>query len=271
MVDVLIDEMAHALLASPKYRSLDLPQNLATDLLARELINHPNPKDAVKEARKKLHHIVALYLGDPDYRKANLELDRAFASGDKAAIKEASTQVLASHISTRERLEILDEFYPRLFELTGRPETILDLACGLNPLTFPWMGLTESIRYYAFDIHQPRVQFINHFFELAGLPRLATWQDVLVEPPVIAADVAFFFKEAHRFEQRRRGSNRAFWQSLPVRYLLVSLPPTSMSGQHDLADQQRRLVYKTVEGLDWQVTELTFKNELVFIVQKDNA
>ncbi len=33
-------------------------------------------------------------------------------------------------------------------------------------------------------------------------------QDILIKPPDVEADIAFFFKEAHRFEQRQHGCNR---------------------------------------------------------------
>jgi hypothetical protein len=83
------------------------------------------------------------------------------------------------------------------------------------------------------------------------------------------ARVAFFFKEAHRFEQRQRGVNRAFWQSLPVRWLVVSLPAASLTGRHDKSDQHRRLVYNTIAGLPWQVIEEQIGEEMVFIIQRE--
>ena len=98
--------------------------------------------------------------------------------------------------------------------------------------------------------------------------RRATYQDVLVTPPQAEGDVAFLFKEAHRFEQRQRGCNRALWLALKVPYLLVSLPPHSLSGQHNLVERQRRLVYATLAGLPWEVTEVSFENELVFVIKK---
>jgi 16S rRNA (guanine(1405)-N(7))-methyltransferase len=263
-----LEPLIQNLLSARKYKAIDLPPETVRDLLVKELPNHRNSKDAVQEVRKKLHNIVAPYLGDPDYPAAATALEEAFQAGGSQAVKAACAKLLASHASTRERLKILDEFYPRLFSLTGAPHTILDLACGLNPLTFPWMGLPPDTYYYAYDIHRPRVTLINRFFELAGLHPLAAYQDVLVNPPTVEADVAFLFKEAHRFEQRQHGCNRAFWLALKVHCLLVSLPPHSLSGQHDLVERQRRLVYKTVEGLPWQISEITFENELVFIINK---
>ena len=130
------------------------------------------------------------------------------------------------------------------------------------------MGLSEKINYYAYDIHQPRLTLINQFFELVGLPQLAIKQDVLVDPPQVEADVAFLFKEAHRFEQRQKGCNRPLWQALNVRYLLVSLPPQSLSGHYNLVERQRQLVQSIVKGLPWKVEEVLFKNEMVFIIDK---
>jgi 16S rRNA (guanine(1405)-N(7))-methyltransferase len=196
------------------------------------------------------------------------QLDTAFASGDQGVVHQTLTRILGAHASTRERLPHLQEFYAAIFAHTGQPDAILDLACGLNPLAFPWMGLPATTRYHAYDIHAPRVALINHYFGLQGLRPLAAVQDVILTPPQVEAPVAFFFKEAHRFEQRQRGVNRAFWMALQVRWLIVSLPAASLTGRHDKTDQHRRLVYNTIAGLPWQVTEEQVGQEMVFIIER---
>jgi len=263
-----LDALVKGILSSPKYRTMDLLPATVHALLEQELPRHRSQKQAVQAVREKLHNVAASYLGDPDYPAAADQLEIAFASPDPGAVKATCAAILASHASTRERLTILDEFYPRLFAITGQPASILDLACALNPLTFPWMGLPTGVVYRAYDIHQPRVAFLNRYFELQGLAPLAVARDILVDPPTEPADVAFFFKEAHRFEQRQHGCNRAFWQALNVRWLLVSLPPNNLTGRHSLVEGHRRLVYAAVEGLDWEVAELMFANELVFCIKK---
>jgi 16S rRNA (guanine(1405)-N(7))-methyltransferase len=263
-----LDPLIADILANRKYRELGIPTATLRDLLEKELPNHRSPKDAVKAVRKKLHNIVAGYLGDPDYASASLLLAAAFQPGNAEQVKSACAAILSVHASTKERLAILTDFYPRLFAITGQPRVILDLACGLNPLCFPWMGLPAAVQYHAFDLNAPRVDFINHYFALQGLAPLAVQQDILINPPRQAADVAFFFKEAHRFEQRQRGCNRAFWQALNVRWLLVSLPPSNLTGRHSLIDGHRQLVYHNLQGLPWPVTELLFENELVFCIDK---
>lgn len=263
-LSVFIDEVR----SSRKYRSMDIPETLLKDLLERELTAGHSQKEAAKLARQKLHNIAAPYLGDPDYAQSALALEEAFASGDPEVVKQACAKLLAAHASTKERIPILEEFYRSIFAVTGLPGSILDLACGLNPLAFPWMGLPPSVRYIACDIHRPRLELINRYFQLQGLAPLAEHRDVLVDPPRYAVDVAFFFKEAHRFEQRQRGCNRAFWQAIRAHWLLVSLPAVSLGGHHSLADRQRRLVCGVLENMNRPVSELQVGDELVFCIEK---
>jgi 16S rRNA (guanine(1405)-N(7))-methyltransferase len=263
-IDALVDD----LLASRKYRALDLPRDTVRDLLTRELAHHSSEKDALKSVREKLHNIVASYLGDPDYTAAQGEFTSAFDRASRPAVEAICRRLLASHASTRERLAILPKFYPRLFALTGVPGTILDLACGLNPFALPWMSLPPHVQYHAYDLHHPRVALINHYFQLEGLQPLGEHRDILVNPPQVSADVAFFFKEAHRFEQRRRGASREFFQALQVNWLLVSLPTENLTGRRSLLDSQRRRMSEILDGLSWPVEEILFDREIVFCIQR---
>ena len=262
--------IADEILASKKYRKLGLTPATVLDLLNTEFPLHHSQRDALKEVRRKLHNIVAPYLGDPDYQDALEKLEEAYLKDRPEMVRAVCSSILSAHASTQERLDILENFYPRLFAVTGKPEVILDLACGLNPLSFPWMGLHETIHYHAYDINQPRIDFINRFFKLQGLQQLATHEDILVNPPQIQADVAFFFKEAHRFEQRQRGCNLRFWQALRVHYLLVSLPTRSLNGKHRLLEGHRNMVYNIIISQPWKVTEILFDNELVFCIDKSH-
>ena len=250
-----------------KYRTLALPDSTLKDLILSELPRRKSKAEVMQVVRKKLHNLVAPYLGDPDYLQAELDLQKAFQQDARDEVRQICLGLLAGHASTRERIPVMEEFYRQLFAFTGKPQVILDLACGLNPFAIPWMGLEDGVQYHAFDIHQPRVELINRFMQGWGLEPLACQQDILVEPPQIRADIAFFFKEAHRFEQRQRGCNRAFWQALNVKYLLVSLPTRNLTGQHSLLDRQRSLVSNTLNGLNWKVEEFIFQDEMVFCIQ----
>lgn len=256
------------LLSSRKYRGLEIPPETVKDLIGQASLTAGDAKSIEQTVREKLHNLVATYLGDPDYAASRVALDETYASHDETQIKKVCLDILSCHASTKERLPLLDEFFPRLFAYAGKPSVIVDLACALNPFALPWMGLRPGTRYYAYDLHQPRLDLINHFFGLNGMEPLAIHQDILVSPPDVECDIAFFFKEAHRFEQRQRGCNRAFWQSIRCKYLLVSLPTASLTGKHPKLQQHRKLVMETVKGLPWKVSEIEFVNEIVFCIEK---
>lgn len=263
--------LAQSILASRKYRQLHLPPETVIDLIQHGLQTGLKPDQAVDQAREKLHNIIAPYLGDPDYEVAIQELSNIGTFPDADANREFCLWMLNSHASTRERVPHLSDFYRKIFAVCGVPRIILDLACAMHPFGFPWMGLPASARYLAYDLHQPRVDLINHFFSVAGITGQAIMGDILLHPPAQSADIAFFFKEAHRFEQRQKGCNRPFWLALNVRWLVVSLPASNLTGRFDLADRQRKLVSEILAGLDWPVTEFQVGNELVFCLKKDNA
>ena len=264
-----IQEMITGILDSRKYRELGLNSQTVRDLIQQEAPHHDSPKSLRKTVRRKLHNIVAPYLGEPDYQSLEAELLN-LATTDLASpeIRQFCLKVLSEHASTAERIPFQADFYQRIFAITGQPQTLLDLACGLHPLAFPWMGLPPTIRYHAYDIIQPRVDFINAFFHRIGLPALAENQDILAQPPDRQADVCLFIKEAHRFEKRSPGCNRAFWASLKTPWLAVSLPSQNLAGTHSLAEQHRALVHDNLPEGSRIAHELTFDSEIVFLIKK---
>ena len=263
-----IEAALAAILRSSKYRGLDLCEETIRDLLRAELPVRRRPAEAIQAVRKKLHNIVAAYLGDPDYDVAAAQLAAAFQDPAPAAVRGVCAQIMAAHASTRERLAILHDFYPRIFAHTAAPRSLLDLACGLNPLSFQWMDLPAATRYHAYDIRPRRIALINHYFALQGLEPLAKTQDILAQPPAEPADLALILKEVHRFEQRQRGCTAALLDALRVRYVVVSFPSVSLSGRQDLAASYRGLLAKIIRGRAWRVEELRFEGEIVFCIDK---
>jgi 16S rRNA (guanine(1405)-N(7))-methyltransferase len=257
-----------AVLTSRKYRDLNIPVETAQELYDSAVSSGQSPKEAEKTLKQKLHNIVAPYLGDPDFTEAAGQMENAFSGGDSTRIREFCLKMLNSHASTRERVEILPEFYARIFELTGIPGSIFDLAAGMNPFSLPWMSLGVGSRYSAYDLNQPRINLVRKFLSLSGREPLAFHRDILIHPPEEKADMALLFKEAHRMEQRQRGSTRKLIEAVNVAWFLLSLPTSSLQGKYDLTSRQRNLVQTIVAGSTLQVFEVPYKNELVFCIHK---
>lgn len=237
-------------------------------LAIEELKKFKTVKRTIKSVKRRLYSIVASYLGDPDYDVAKEELKKAFASGDEALIKAACYKIMETHLSTRERNPIVEEFYTEIFRKTGTPTSIIDIACGLNPLSLPWTVLPPSVKYHAFDIHEKRIDFLNYFFSLQGLQPLAKTQDIAINFPQETADLALFLKEMHRFERNYRGRSLALLEALQVRYLAVSFPTVSSTTGRSVAKIYKEFFYKTIKNKKWCVTEIEFDTELVLCVDK---
>ena len=265
--ETTVDAVVVAIKQSRKYR--DTSEETIRQLAVEAVIEHKKSKPAEKAVRKRLHSIMAPYLGDPDYAAARRLLTDSFVGGDEKIIRAACRDLMYTHLSTRERLPILDTFYRDIFAVTGPPRRLLDIACGLNPLAFPWMGLPAAgTDFIAYDIHEPRVDFLNHYFILQGLPPLAFVKDVAVGAPAESGDVALFLKEMPRFERNYAGHGRNLLNAIDARWLVVSFPTISTHGGRNLTNRYREFFHQIIDGSGWPVTELLFDTELVFCAEK---
>jgi 16S rRNA (guanine(1405)-N(7))-methyltransferase len=261
-----VDALVTAVKQSKKYG--DTSEETIRELAVEALRRHKKPKTALKSVRTQLHSIMAPYLGDPDYEAAQDELTAVFATHDPQAIKATCHNLLTTHLSTRERLPLLDTFYQEIFAVTGKPSSLLDIACGLNPLAFPWMDLPASTQFHAYDIHEPRIDFLNHYFTLQGLEPLAKLQDVALQFPQEQADVALFLKEMPRFARNYGNLGRPLLEALNVKWLVISYPSISTHGGRNLTDRYRDFMAQLIDGRTWPVTEILFEGELVFCIEK---
>lgn len=263
-----LDEIVAAVAASKKYRSVctDTIRRIAE----REMANHGNMKEAVKSTKRRLHQSYGAFEQDFDYEAAYRRLEAAYRTGSQDEIQAACREVMGRHASTRERLPILDRFYPAIFDITGRPASILDLGCGLNPLALPWMDLSPDTRYMAIDIDADRIDFVNRYLALAGLQPLARCQDVLVRPPAFLADLALLLKMSPTLERQGEGTTVRLVEQLRAPAVVVSFAIKSLGGREKgmLAHYQQQFS-EWAEDRQWAVEQVVFDSELVFIVKRE--
>ncbi len=224
-------------------------------------------KAATKATKRRLHQVYGAFEGDFDGETAIQELKAAYASGQAEVVQAACRDLLARHSSTRERLPILDRFYPALWAVTGRPGSLLDLGCGLNPLALPWMNLPAEARYLALDIDAGRVDFLNRYLALAGLAPLARCQDILAHPPDDEADVALLLKMSPSLERQEPGATVRLIDALRAPVIVVSYAVKSLGGREKgMVEHYQRQFTEMVSDRRWAVEKLVFDSELVFVV-----
>ncbi|MBI2888462.1 MAG: hypothetical protein HYY10_00900 [Candidatus Liptonbacteria bacterium] len=55
-----------------------------------------------------------------------------------------------------------------VFRYLPPPARVLDLACGLNPLARPWMGIPDDAEYLACDALSDLTDFLGEVFAARG-------------------------------------------------------------------------------------------------------
>jgi 16S rRNA (guanine(1405)-N(7))-methyltransferase len=261
-----LDTVVSAVSSSRKYRAIctDTVRRLA----ARELATRGSVKSATKATKRRLHQAYGAFEHEFDEQAAVQRLEAVYRTGSGSQIRSTCKQILALHSSTRERLPILDRFYPAIFEITGRPSSLLDVGCGLNPLSLPWMDLPPGARYVALDIDAARVRFLNHYLSLAGSRPLARCQDALSHPPDDAADVALLLKMSPTLERQEPGATLRMIEHLAAPYVVVSFAIKSLGGREKgMAEHYEQQFRTWMDGHDWPVEKLVFESELVLVVR----
>lgn len=271
-----LTQLTESVLAGSKYRHI--APELVHLIGAQELAKRNNLKAAIKATKNKLHQITGAYWqGNPAYSEWLALLQSASTEDNTAEQKLLHTTcrtLMTHHASTRERLPILRNFYSIIFAGLPPIHSILDLACGLNPLTIPWMGLTADTQYYAYDVNQEQMAFLQQALPLLGVTGEAFVGDLLQNVPRQPVDVAFLFKTIPCLEQVDRTIGSRLLQAINAQVIFVSFPAQSLGGRHKgMVDTYSAHFAELLDDMDdvtWAIEQFTFATEVVFrLVRKD--
>ncbi|MHB9032562.1 MAG: class I SAM-dependent methyltransferase [Anaerolineae bacterium] len=263
-----VERISASILASVKYRSL--APALVRRVVQREWDLRANLKEAEHAARRKLHQVAGAYwLQAPHYDRWLEALQQAAAEGP-AAVRRTCAAVLAGHASTRERLPFLDELYRETLADLAPLRSVLDAACGLNPLTSPWMPLAPGARYIACDVYSNLAVFLESALRLMGYDALGLTMDVLAELPEEPVQVALLMKALPCLEQLDPAAAHMLLERLPAAHLLVSFPARSLGGaSKGMPVNYEAHLRELLARKSWRVQRFRWPSELVFRIDKD--
>lgn len=175
--------------------------------------------------------------------------------------------LLAEHPSTKERLSFYPQLYRKIFQITGKPKTILDLGCGVNPLSVKYMKL-DNFTYYAYDLSKEEVKLINQFFKKNKIKGQAEILDLLNFKNLPKADLAFLFKMTDVLDQGKgHKKSEEVIKKIPAKYLVVSFPTLTMSGKR-MNFPRRRWIELMCQRLNYKFKILEFSSEIFYVVEK---
>ena len=279
-----LQQLLEAVQASAKYRHID--SEFIRLVGESELAKRRSLKEAIKATKNKLHQVGASYQENaPRYARWLEALREASQTGDPARLQATCREIMSHHASTRERLPFLPCFYSTILADIAPVHSVLDVACGLNPLATPWMPLAPDARYYACDIYQDMIDFLNACFPLLHVDGEATVCNVIQqyaaqktlsgrdESRPYKVDVAFLLKTIPVLEQVDKNAGRRLLYSIQADHLVVSFPAASLGGRRggkgrNMETNYEAHLYELVAGQPWSVKRYSYDNELVFVIHR---
>lgn len=263
-------EITKSILESKAYRGID--PLLVESIVLHESRNSEKAKEIEKRAKAHLHKIYTAFNKPVNFEKVFSKLRQAYKSHDMQTAREVLLQAMQAHSSSGERIPILSEFYEQIFAITGIPTSIIDVACGLNPLSIVYLDFPRTIEFHAYDIGSKEVGFLNDVFALTGYDQAHAEVSNLVETiPSVHADIAFLLKTIITIEAQEKGRAIQVIEAINAKKVVVSFPTFNLGiikNAKGRKENYEKMFNEMIAGKSWAVDRLEFDSELVFIINK---
>jgi 16S rRNA (guanine(1405)-N(7))-methyltransferase len=260
-------------------------------------------KTLIKEVRKQVYYSLRQYQPEKETIPALRErLSRLVQSEAPAeALDEVIQQLLCMHISTKERMEsydvtghtppfskggaggivcespgeipplekggtgrlAYDAFYQTLFDIMEPPRTILDLGCGLHPLSYPFNHPTRRPDVYvALDTQIEVIDTLTVFAPYVSPTQLlplqrdiaeVDWNTIVDEGHVRTFDVVFMLKLISVVARQQRHLLPKL-AAVPARCILITAATESMTRKENIKRREERVLRDFISRTRREVT-----------------
>ena len=260
--------LVHQVTANSKYQQI--AESLIYRLSEEAITKGLSGRSAVKYVRNKLHQVGGAYFKKTiDYTEVGNVLEKLPKDLGSDLVKSFCRETMRKHSSTAERLPILDNFFHTCLAPITPVISILDLACGLNPLAIPWMPLADNAQYLACDIYLDMLAFINRFFKDFNLAGKTQPCDLVAKLPTETTQVTFLLKSIPCLEQLDKAIAIRLLDQIQSEHILVSFPVQSLGGRSKgMQNFYRGHFLDLISGRSWETREFLFETELAFLVSK---
>jgi 16S rRNA (guanine(1405)-N(7))-methyltransferase len=263
-----VESLVQAVQDNRKYARIapDLIDHLCREAIRRGL----RGKAAVKSVRNKLHQVGGAYIkSSADFSHAIENLNLLPVDLESPEVRQFCLNQMRVHASTAERIPILEDFFQTCLAPIGKIRSVLDLACGLNPLAIPWMPLAAEFSYQACDIYLDMLDLIRAFLTHFDIKGQSFPCDLVSGPPEDQAQVAFLLKTIPCLEQLDKDIGTILLERIHAENILVSFPAKSLGGRNKgMPDFYRSHFYDLLKDKPWTVREFSFPTEIAFLISK---
>jgi 16S rRNA (guanine(1405)-N(7))-methyltransferase len=182
--------------------------------------------------------------------------------------KNLSDELLEIHKSTKERISIYPFIYQKIFTITGKPKSILDLGCGMNPVSYPYMKI--KAKYYASELNKKDCVFLQKYFKIMKIKGNAFALD-LKKPNLLKklkpVDVCFLFKVLDTIEKKGHKLAEEIITKVKSKWIVISFATQKLGGR-PMKHAYRGWLERLLERLGYKYKIIKEKNEIFYITKK---
>ncbi|MBI4447967.1 hypothetical protein HY643_03225 [Candidatus Woesearchaeota archaeon] len=264
----MINELVVAIKNKKELKSLSsaFVEGIAKEFLQKKQIKQlPQPKSRdykiiIKEIRKTLREVYGVFK-EKNFEKRKKILQEITSLNDLDAHKK----ILSLHKSTKERIDAYPIIYQKIFSETGKPKKILDLGCGLNPVSYPFMQLTE-VEYVATELTEEDAAFIEEYFKKMKINGKTIALDLTKTDQLPESDICFLFKLLDTLETLKRGVTKELIEKIKTNFLVISFPTQSLGGRKGLTTKRLKWFEQIINK--YKHTTFETQNEKFYIIKK---
>jgi len=235
-------------------------------------------QQAFTNAKRDAYRGLRRYTSDTSQQSMLIsQIENANTSPEE--IRRLSLELACTHASTRERFDHREKFYQRLLSLLGKPRTILDVGCGLNPLLHP-LDKPPSLRLYvAVDKDPNAIAAIEAYARSLNERRMMAlkwnisegWERVISSSGVSEFDVAYLFKLVPVIQRQSPELLRNLADT-PARLLVVTGSKVALAKRRKIERREHAVLARFSAAAGRRVKDqFSVGEEFCFILDKRNS
>lgn len=233
----------------------------------KQLRRSESYKKIIKFVRAELRQYYGMFVVDSKKREELLE------KLDGLDDLETHREILSTHESARERIGIYDKLYNDIFWITGKPDSILDLGCGMNPFSYPFMSV--AAKYYASDISSKDTDFVQRYFRKVGIDGITFPLNLkgVAKAHVLdifpKTDVCFLFKVLDSIETKGHKLAEILVKAINSDFVVASFSTRTLSGKR-MRHPYRGWIEQMCKRIGYGYEVLEFENEIFYVINKQS-
>ncbi len=234
-------------------------------------------KEIIKNARKQVYYYLRQYQRD---KKGKVELDNQLElliqnSADSSQISQVVTDLLLTHVSTEERSPCYQDFYRYLFDLIESPKSIIDIGCGLHPLSYPFHAQSNTVTYLAIDNAPEVIHTLSIFAPYAKPTNLIpvcsainkiTWAEYLIDGNK-SFELAFMLKLIPVIYRQEREVLTQL-ANVPADMILVTASSEALTRKQNISNREDSVLREFMKIANRKiVSNFNIGNEFGYLLQ----